>query len=362
MKSSPESRIISSTASAASLEPNALRPQPNWLRLHGPSAEDLANRYKLKLSGGNQQIEMILPLFLCLSQPSHTVLLYLEDPDYLTELEVLKGNIVVLLRHSMKGKLPSGFTGTTLAMPDEESPHELFYTIIADCIERDEFQKLETFIHPTASISSQASVASNVYISEGAVIGPFVTLYPNTYIGAASRIEAGATIGSDGFEIAYIRGMRRIVPHAGGVWLSNDVTIGSGTCIDRGLWGDFTFVGSRTKIGSNIHIAHSAAIGQNCLIQSGAQLAGTVRIENEVKIGSNANINQQTIIGDGASIETASVVSGSVPANAYISGNPARISGQSCRCGQRIKSDNNKAYCSQCRINYTLKDQKWAAE
>lgn len=108
-------------------------------------------------------------------------------------------------------------------------------------------------------------------------------------------------------------------------------------------------IGQRTDIGCGVFIAghsHGIMIGDDCLIspnvsiigvnyrydradrpirEQGLQSGGPTRIGNNVWIGAGAVILDNSLIEDGAIITPNAVVSGHVPANAIMSGNPAKL-------------------------------------
>lgn len=136
--------------------------------------------------------------------------------------------------------------------------------------------------------------------------------------------------------------------------------IGAGTRI----W-QFCVVFAGAKIGANCNICaqvlieNDVLIGDNVTIKSGVQLWDGVRIENNVfigpnvtfadnllpnskvhpeqllqiiikagsTVGANATILSGVTVAEGAMIGAGAVVTGSVPANAIVQGNPARIVG-----------------------------------
>lgn len=136
--------------------------------------------------------------------------------------------------------------------------------------------------------------------------------------------------------------------------------IGEGTCI----W-QFCVIFEKAKIGKNCNICanvlieNDVAIGNNVTVKSGVQLWDGVRVEDDVFIGPNATFTNdliprskvypdqflQTVIKAGASIGAnatilpgvtvaegaivgaGAVVTRSVPPNAIVMGNPARITG-----------------------------------
>lgn len=134
--------------------------------------------------------------------------------------------------------------------------------------------------------------------------------------------------------------------------------------VNTRIW-QFSVVFAGAKIGANCNICaqvlieSDVVIGDNVTIKSGVQLWDGVRIEDNVfigpnvtftndtfprsqihpekflittikagaSIGANSTILQGLSIAEGAMVEAGAVVASSVPANAIVAGNPARIVG-----------------------------------
>ena len=91
------------------------------------------------------------------------------------------------------------------------------------------------------------------------------------------------------------------------------------------------FIGAEAILGESCFLLSGAVVNHNCIIgkrvvmATGAHLAGSVRIGDNAYIGQDATIRQQLTIGSGALIGMGAVVIKSVPNNAVMGGNPARL-------------------------------------
>ena len=109
---------------------------------------------------------------------------------------------------------------------------------------------------------SKSKIYENVIIGENVSIGDNCVIYPgvfinhNTIIGDNVIIHPNVTIGSDGFGLYKDGDMWQKIPHVGSVVIDNDVEIGSGSTIDRGLI-DNTYLRHNCKIDNLVHIAHN---------------------------------------------------------------------------------------------------------
>jgi UDP-2-acetamido-3-amino-2,3-dideoxy-glucuronate N-acetyltransferase len=86
-------------------------------------------------------------------------------------------------------------------------------------------------------------------------------------------------------------------------------------------------IGPRTQIGAFTHVLADAQIGADCEIRDGVFIDSRVTIGNGVTIGANVTVLAGVDIGRGATVGAGSVVTRSVPPNAIVNGNPARIDG-----------------------------------
>lgn len=213
--------------------------------------------------------------------------------------------------------------------------------------------RLESGIHPTATVAADAELGADVrvgagaviaagakigdgchlrahsYVGAGAVLGarcvlhPQATVYDGVRLGERVVLHAGAVIGADGFGYAASpRGAVKI-RHLGGVQLADDVEIGANSAVDRGTLDD-TVVGSRTKIDNLCQIGHNVRIGTDCLVAGMTGIAGSVVIGDGVIIGGAVGIADHVTIGSGARIAGRSGVTKDVPPGETWAGFPAR--------------------------------------
>jgi len=52
------------------------------------------------------------------------------------------------------------------------------------------------------------------------------------------------------------------------------------------------------------------------------------------------------------------VVTKDIPANALVMGNPAKIAGWMCWCGEKLEFDDTRAVCTRCERTYGKKGNK----
>lgn len=166
---------------------------------------------------------------------------------------------------------------------------------------------------------------------------------------------------------------------------------------------DNTNIGKNTKIWHFSHVMSDCEIGEKCNIGQNVVISPGVKIGNGVKIQNNVSVYtgviceddvflgpscvftnvvnprsfierkseyRETIIGKGASvganvtivcghnigkyalIGAGAVVTKSVKDYALVVGNPARVLGYVCKCGERLAFNDEKAKCNTCGEEY----------
>lgn len=170
-----------------------------------------------------------------------------------------------------------------------------------------------------------AFVGNNVEIGDNCIIYPNAVIYDHCRIGHNVIIHANTVIGSDAFY--YKRRVNKLekLESCGNVIIHNDVEIGSGCTIDRGVSAS-TIIGEGTKIDNLVHIGHDSTIGKNCTIAAQVGIAGVVDIgdnvllwgqagiANDITIPSNVEVYAQS--GVGKDLESGKVYFGSPAAEA----------------------------------------------
>ena len=167
------------------------------------------------------------------------------------------------------------------------------------------------------------TIGENVTIGKNCLIYPGVFINHNTVIGNNVIIHPNAVIGSDGFGLYLDQALWKKIPHIGKVIIEDDVEIGSGTTIDRGMI-DTTCLKNNCKIDNLVHIAHNVTIGRNTAIAACTGIAGSATIGNNCTIGGGVGINGHITICDDVHIHGMSMITKSINVHGeYASGMPA---------------------------------------
>jgi UDP-3-O-[3-hydroxymyristoyl] glucosamine N-acyltransferase len=180
-----------------------------------------------------------------------------------------------------------------------------------------------TYIYPGAFIGNNVNIGSNC------IIYPNVTIMDHCSIGNNVIIQSGTVIGSDAFY--YNTKKNRDVwykkmPSCGSVVIEDDVEIGAGCMIDRGVTHD-TRIGAGSKLDNMIHIGHDTVLGKNCLMAAQSAIAGMTTLKDGVTVWGGCVINKTLTIGENAVLLARTGVGGDLEANKTYWGAPAQEAG-----------------------------------
>ncbi len=182
-------------------------------------------------------------------------------------------------------------------------------------------------VHPTADVSRGAQIGEGTYIwhfvqvREGAIIGSDCILGKNVYIDFDVKIGHRTKI-------------------------QNNVSVYHGVTIEDGV-----FIGPHVCFCNDVH--PRAITPDGALKGADDWMVGPVLVRYGASIGAGSIILPNVTIGSFAMIGAGSVVTRSVPDHALVYGNPARLHGYVCSCGQQlldvVKSTTAIAgYCPAC--------------
>ncbi|HWB26951.1 MAG TPA: UDP-3-O-(3-hydroxymyristoyl)glucosamine N-acyltransferase [Chitinophagaceae bacterium] len=220
--------------------------------------------------------------------------------------------------------------GKTLLVHTE--PFEAYLTIV------NHFRPFTPAVKPvsdTAIVGEGTVVTPNVFIGKNVKIGNNCIIHPNVTINDYSEIgnnviiQAGTVIGSDAFyyntkkdrDVWYRR-----MQSCGNVVIEDDVEIGAGCTIDRGVTAS-TVIGRGTKMDNMVHIGHDTFIGKNCLFAAQVGIAGATIIEDGVTLWGQVGVSKTLTIGANAVVLAQSGVPSSLKGGKVYFGYPAEEAG-----------------------------------
>lgn len=142
------------------------------------------------------------------------------------------------------------------------------------------------------------------------------------------------------------------------VWINSQIrenaSIGTKCNIGKDTYIDFNVtIGNRVKIQNGVSVYHGITIGDDVFVGPNVcftndyyprafndnwQLKETI-VMSGASIGANATIVCGNTLGEYCMVGAGSVVTKSVAPFTLVVGNPARVIGKVCKCGERVSSD-----------------------
>jgi len=271
---------------------------------------------------------------------------YIGDDNFsisgMNEIHVVEPGDIVFVDHPKYYDKALNSAATVILINKDVACPEGKALLISDDPFRD-FNKLTQYFKPfknsnksiadSAKIGKNTIIQPNVFIGNEVVIGnncvihPNVTIYDGSIIGNDVTIHAGSVLGADAFYYKNRPQGFDKLKSCGNVVIQDNVDIGAGCTIDRGVTGSTT-VKEGTKIDNLVQIAHDTVIGKKCLIASQVGIAGCTIIEDEVTLWGQVGIISGITIGKGAVILAQSGVSKSLDGGKTYFGYPAEESRQ----------------------------------
>jgi UDP-2-acetamido-3-amino-2,3-dideoxy-glucuronate N-acetyltransferase len=178
---------------------------------------------------------------------------------------------------------------------------------------------------------------------KSAEVSPKAKIGEGTKIWHNSQIQAGAQIGKN-----------CVIGH--NCFIGSRAKLGNGVKLESNIdvWDlvtlkDYVFAGPS--------IVFTNDINPRAKYPKGGQWIPTL-VKEGVSIGANATILCGITIGKNAFIGAGSVVTKNVPNYALVYGNPAKIQGWICECGEKLTFKKNRAQCLKCKKKYKKKNNE----
>jgi len=188
-------------------------------------------------------------------------------------------------------------------------------------------------IHPTAIVSPEARLASDVEVGPYTVIAGDVEIGPKTKIGSSCFIDEGARIGAEVkiFHGAVVSGQPQDLKYAGEktyFHLGDTTIVREFATLHRGTSATGkSVVGKNCLIMAYAHVAHDCRLGDNVILANSVQLGGHVEIGDWVIIGGGTVVHQFSKIGAHAMIGGGFRLTQDVVPYALAAGYPLQIMG-----------------------------------
>jgi UDP-N-acetylglucosamine acyltransferase len=166
-----------------------------------------------------------------------------------------------------------------------------------------------TQIHPSAVVSGDVSLASDVEVGPYAIISAGAIIGNGCRIGAHSRIEGPVTIGdhNEFYGFASVGSPPQDLKYRGeqtALIIGNNNVFREFVTVNRGTagGGGTTLIANDNFFMAYSHVAHDCRIGSNTIFSNNATLAGHVEIGDFAIIGAFSAIHQFCRVGEHAFI------------------------------------------------------------
>jgi UDP-2-acetamido-3-amino-2,3-dideoxy-glucuronate N-acetyltransferase len=179
-------------------------------------------------------------------------------------------------------------------------------------------------------------------IEKGAKIGKGTKIYQNCQILKGAQIGKNCVIGHN----CFISSKAKI---GNGVKLESNIDVWDLVTLE-----DYVFVGPSAVFTNDLN--PRAKYPKKKFPKYGKWLPTLVK--EGAMIGANATVLCGVTIGKWAMVGAGAVVTSDVPDYAIVVGNPAKIIGWACECGNKLEFKKEKAVCKICKRKYKKKGKK----
>ncbi|MGV4412909.1 UDP-3-O-(3-hydroxymyristoyl)glucosamine N-acyltransferase [Chryseobacterium sp. T1] len=241
---------------------------------------------------------------------------YVGDDNFIVlgtnEIHRVKAGEIVFVNHSKYYDKALNSDATIILIDKEVDCPEGKALLISDDPFRD-FNKINTYFTKITNFFGELSPAiigdntqihpsvvlgNDVKIGKNCIIFPNVVIGDRTIIGDNVIIQSNTVLGGDAFYYRKYEGQFDRLISVGNVIIENNVEIGVGCTIDRGVT-DSTIIKEGSVLDNQIQIGHDTIIGKRCLIASQTGIAGCCIIEDDVTIWGQVGMASGVTIASG---------------------------------------------------------------
>ena len=186
----------------------------------------------------------------------------------------------------------------------------------------------------------------------------------NYFVHSTALVDEGAEVG-EGTKVWHFSHVMKNAKLGKKVNIGQNVVVSPGCTI-----GDNVKVQNNISVYTGVHVEEDAFLGPSMVFTNVYNPRSFIERKNEYRdtfikrgasIGANATVVCGHTIGEYAFIGAGSVVTKDVPAYALVYGNPGKVNGWVCRCGDKlpVKPDyDGPATCSSCSSKYRISGGK----
>lgn len=186
-------------------------------------------------------------------------------------------------------------------------------------------------------------------------IHPTAEVHPSVAIGAGSSIWNQCQI-REGVEIGQDCILGKDVYVDFGVKIGDNVKVQNGALLYHGL-----NIKNGVFIGPGVIFTNDKrprAINPDGSLKTDADWeVGETTVHSGASVGAGAVILPGLVVGEFAMVGAGALVTRDVPAHGLVVGNPARLIGYVCKCGEKLtKLETGEHFCPICNLNYSFSE------